>query len=31
LLCTTLAGIGYLITGMIGRLAAPWAPRKPRP
>ena len=31
LLCTTIAGIGYLITGMLGRLAAPWAPRRPRP
>ncbi|MDP9075553.1 MAG: ABC transporter permease subunit, partial [Actinomycetota bacterium] len=30
LLCTSIAGVGYLLTGVIGRLVAPWAPRKPR-
>ena len=30
LLCTTIAGVGYLVTGMIGRLIAPWAPRPSR-
>jgi ABC-type nitrate/sulfonate/bicarbonate transport system permease component len=28
LLCTTIAGLAYWVTGIIGRLVAPWTPRK---
>jgi ABC-type nitrate/sulfonate/bicarbonate transport system permease component len=28
LLCTGIAGVGYALTGLVGRLAAPWAPRQ---
>jgi ABC-type nitrate/sulfonate/bicarbonate transport system permease component len=31
LLCTTAGGVAYLLTGVVGRLAAPWAPRRLRP
>jgi len=27
ILCTTAGGVAYLLTGMIGRLIAPWAPK----
>jgi ABC-type nitrate/sulfonate/bicarbonate transport system permease component len=30
LLCTTIAGVGYLVTGLIGRAVAPWGPRERR-
>jgi ABC-type nitrate/sulfonate/bicarbonate transport system permease component len=28
LLCTIIAGVAYLVTGIIGRALAPWAPRR---
>jgi ABC-type nitrate/sulfonate/bicarbonate transport system permease component len=28
LLCTAMAGLGYFLTGVIGRFVAPWAPRR---
>jgi ABC-type nitrate/sulfonate/bicarbonate transport system permease component len=28
LLCTLIGGLGYLLTGIIGRAVAPWAPRR---
>jgi ABC-type nitrate/sulfonate/bicarbonate transport system permease component len=31
LLCTTAGGVAYVLTGVIGRLVAPWAPRRGRP
>jgi ABC-type nitrate/sulfonate/bicarbonate transport system permease component len=31
ILCTTAGGVAYLLTGVIGRLVAPWAPRQGRP
>jgi ABC-type nitrate/sulfonate/bicarbonate transport system permease component len=31
LLCTIAGGVAYLLTGVIGRLVAPWAPRRGRP
>ncbi len=31
LLCTTAGGIAYVLTGLLGRVVAPWAPRKSRP
>lgn len=30
LLCTIAGGVAYLLTGVIGRLVAPWAPRRGR-
>ncbi|MDQ6614263.1 MAG: ABC transporter permease subunit [Actinomycetota bacterium] len=30
LLCTITGGVAYLLTGVIGRLVAPWAPRRGR-
>jgi ABC-type nitrate/sulfonate/bicarbonate transport system permease component len=30
LLCTAVAGLAYLLTGLIGRQVAPWAPRRAR-
>jgi ABC-type nitrate/sulfonate/bicarbonate transport system permease component len=31
ILCTTAGGVAYVLTGVIGRLVAPWAPRRGRP
>jgi ABC-type nitrate/sulfonate/bicarbonate transport system permease component len=31
LLCTTAGGIFYVLTGLLGRVVAPWAPRRSRP
>jgi ABC-type nitrate/sulfonate/bicarbonate transport system permease component len=30
LFCTTAGGIAYILTGVVGRLVAPWAPRRGR-
>ncbi len=31
ILCTVAGGVAYLLTGVLGRLVAPWAPRRGRP
>ncbi len=31
LLCTSAGGVAYVLTGLIGRLVAPWAPKRQRP
>jgi hypothetical protein len=31
LLCTAIAGTGYLLTGVIGRAVSPWATRRAGP